>query len=289
MGDVNLTTYFRGIAHNLQCPESECKEDHDSTAELKEHLWGHRAEEAGVHSIDKANRRGKCPHPSCEGRVFHANSTHTHFLTHTGGEPFVCPHLTAWTPGHRVLCGFTTNRRAALTRHRHTAHLYKEALQTANHPWVDEGNITLSAAELHFGNPRVEAHQGGNGAQEVKDENHQLDHLPPVQPPAPVLAPAYAQGPFAAGNGVNHQVQVPGLAPPHYPLPGPAVHPLPPPIPQPGQRMMGVYETVPCYNIVGTGRYKYVPYPIGAYVEQTRAEEAGTVTILRTAHNGPAL
>lgn len=164
--------------------------------------------------------------------------------------------------------------------------MYDKALKTAIHPWVEKKDTTLSAAELHFGNPGVEAHQGEDGAQEVKAENLQLDHLPPAQPPAPVLAPAYAQGP---GNGVNHQVQVPGPVPLHYPLPGPAVHPLPPPIPQPGERTMGVYETVPCFNIVGTGRYKYVPYPIGAYVEQTRAEEAGTVTILRTAHNGPAL
>ncbi|KAK7686456.1 hypothetical protein QCA50_010680 [Cerrena zonata] len=286
MEDVNLATYFRGIAPNLRCPEPECKGDHDSVQALIEHLWTHRVDE----TINEPNKRGKCPHPSCKGRIFKSlkgmATVKDHFLTHTGEKAFVCPHLTAWAPGSRALCGYKTNRRDRLVNHRKDEHLYKEALQTANHPWVDEEDITLSAAELHFGNPRVEAHQGEDGAQEVKAENHQLDHLPPVQPPAPVLVPAYAQGP---GNGVNHQAQVPvGPVPPHYPLPGPAVYPLPPPIPQPGQRMMGVYETVPCFNIVGTGRYKYVPYPIGAYVEQTRAEP-GTVTILRTAHNGPAL
>ncbi|KAK7679444.1 hypothetical protein QCA50_017498 [Cerrena zonata] len=283
MRDVNLATYFRGILPNYQCPE--CKEDHDSVEGLIEHLWTHRANEAD----GELNRYGRCPHLSCKGRPLKSLKGKArimnHFMKHTGERSLACPHLTAWTQGHRELCGYTANSETALDKHRERVHLSKDAMKTVIHPWIDKEGTTLSAAELHFDNPRVGAHQGEGGAQQVKVENDQPDHLP-----VPVLAPVHAQGPFAAGNDANHQAQMPGPALPHHPFLGPAIH-LPPifVIPQEGEIIVERFEHVRVTKRAPTGRYLFGADPYPRYVPGTHLDVRvrGRMTSRQTLPAGP--
>ncbi|KAK7678695.1 hypothetical protein QCA50_018277 [Cerrena zonata] len=268
MSDINLATYFRGIPGNYQCPE--CHKNHDSSIELREHLWTHREADA-KESISNKNRRHKCPHLKCAGKIF-AQTTpiKVHFRIHTREtKTFVCPHLVFWTPGDRTLCGYATTRQSRLGDHILADHMDQEDLQTAKHPWVVAEDVSLSAAKLHFGKPpRVKAHQGKDGAKGLDADDGQL---PPVNPPAPVPAPVKAQGPVAAEYGANIQAQVAVPTPPrvrrhHARPPVPAAYPRRPIHLDPPNQFISRTATTPRRRlhpmlvIPPPPQYVYVPY-----------------------------
>ncbi|KAK7678683.1 hypothetical protein QCA50_018265 [Cerrena zonata] len=270
MSDVNLATHFRGISGNNRCPE--CHKNHHSLTELKEHLWVHREADAGE-PISQVNRRRKCPHSNCVGKIF-AKSTpiNAHLLTHTGGKPFVCPHLSAWGEGQRKLCGYASAQEHYISDHRRRIHKYNDKLQTTDHPWVDEEDTLLSAAELHFGNPQLEVEnidiKQEAGAEWINADDNQPDQPPPVQPPAP--APVN-EGPVAAEDGANVQAQVAVPVPPrvrrhHARPPVPVAHPRRPIHLDPPNQFISRTATTPRRRlhpmlvIPPTPQYVYVPY-----------------------------